>query len=129
MLFFMGEWVNLGKEVPYERLEGAIAQAANDMGWSSRTENEYSREWTLGSVTEERIYLGTTVELFVEETGGGSFFGKPTKKEKRMIGLTVWNNGQHKGRFLMTHGVDSPIVYSAGEPDVRKFLEKLGNYL
>ena len=104
----MGEWVILGKEVPYERLEGAIAQAANDMGWSSRTEDMYTREWTLGPVTEERTYLGTTVELFVEETGGGSFFARPTKKEKMMIGLTAWNDGRHKERFLISCGVDSP---------------------
>jgi len=55
--------VNLPRNVPYEELERALVNAAEDVGWHARVEHKYSQDYKLGSVEEIQEYSGTQIHL------------------------------------------------------------------
>ena len=55
--------VNLGRAVPYEKLEKALVSAAKDVGWDAKVEHRYEREFDLGSVSERETYSRTIIYL------------------------------------------------------------------
>ncbi len=55
--------MRIGKQVDYKTLETALVKAAEEVGWKARVEDEFDRNYNLGSVQETQDYSYTMVHL------------------------------------------------------------------
>ena len=55
--------VSIGKTVDYQTLETALVKAAEEMGWKARVQDEFRKNYRLGSVQEVQDYDDTQVFL------------------------------------------------------------------
>ncbi len=55
--------VSIGKTVDYKTLETAIVKAAEEVGWKARFEDQFNKNYKLGSVEEVQDYDATQVFL------------------------------------------------------------------
>ena len=55
--------VDIGKTINYETLETALVKAAEEVGWKARFEDQFSKNYKLGSVKEIQNYDATQVFL------------------------------------------------------------------
>lgn len=55
--------VDIGKTVNYKALETALIKAAEEMGWKAQVQDEFRKNYRLGSVQETQDYDGTQVFL------------------------------------------------------------------
>jgi len=60
---FMGNIVEIGRQVDYKTLETALIKAAEEVGWKAQVKDEFDTNYKLGSVQETQDYSHTMVHL------------------------------------------------------------------
>ncbi len=84
--------VNIGKRVDYKTLETALVKAAEKVGWKTRIEDKFDKNYNLGSVQETKDYSHTIVHL------KGRLFSAikiyiPNKNQSNWF--SIWQGLQH----------------------------------
>lgn len=108
--------VDIGRFVSYETLERALNQAAEEMGWKARVEDQHRRSYQLGSVKEVSVYRDTTVFL---RRGWFPVMGFPVME----VGIY---DKKSTDRFTVWTGLPAGIV---SEKKVQEYLRAVSNYL
>lgn len=105
----MHRLVNLNKRISGEELEKILKEAAEEMGWTAKTHDEHSPEYTLGSLSKDDVYKETYV----------SFHGRflPQAMASEIF------KGKSRDYFWINTGLmGTPLVGFASETDIEKFL-------